>query len=224
MPKVGPTLRSELDGTWYLEAHPEVADFFKLVGMFSYCEKLEDFHQQLSEAFALSYDGRTIVIVKEEFMVDEVAITEITGLPRTGECWFNTTIPTNIEFKSYLQPQHKNLIWKKDIPMSFLEPKWQALLKAIFVYITCEGRYNRVMSYHFKLLNHFTSRSPINLPFYLHKALTKMARQVKVKPTKVANRLSHQGLITVIVKESLKKKQVDWNYFLFWNEFQTNFQ
>jgi hypothetical protein len=51
-----------------------------------------------------------------------------------------------------------------------------------------------------------------------------MARQVKVKPTKVASRLSHQGLITLIVKESLKKKEVDWNHFLFWNEFQTNLQ
>jgi hypothetical protein len=110
MSKVGPTLRSKLDGTWYLEAHPEVAYFFKLVGMFSYYEKLEYFHQQLSEAFSLSYDGREVVIGKEEFMEDEAAITEITGLPRTGECWFKTTVPANIEFRSYLQPQHKNLI------------------------------------------------------------------------------------------------------------------
>jgi hypothetical protein len=124
MPKAGPTLRSELDGTWYLEAHPEVVEFFKLVGVFSYCEKLEDFHQQLLEAFSLSYDGRRVVIGKDEFVVDEEAITEITGLPRTGDCWFKTTVSANIEFRSYLQPQHKTLIWKKDIPMSFLEPKW----------------------------------------------------------------------------------------------------
>ena len=65
MSKAGPTLRSELDGTWYLEAHLEVADFFRLVGVFSYCEKLEYFHQQLSKAFALSYDGRRVVIGKE---------------------------------------------------------------------------------------------------------------------------------------------------------------
>jgi hypothetical protein len=51
-----------------------------------------------------------------------------------------------------------------------------------------------------------------------------MARQVKAKPTKVESRLSHQGLITLIVKESLKKRQVDWNYFLFWNEFQIDWQ
>jgi hypothetical protein len=87
-----------------------VAELFKLVGVFSYCEKLEDFHQQLSEAFSLSYDGRRVVISKEEFVVDEVAITEITRLPRIGDCWFKTTVTTNIEFRSYLQPQHKTLI------------------------------------------------------------------------------------------------------------------
>ncbi len=48
-----------------------------------------------------------------------------------------------------------------------------------------------------------------------------MVRQVKVKPTKVANRLSHQGLITLLLKESLKKRQVDWGFFLLWNEFKT---
>ena len=77
------------------------------------------------------------------------------------------------------------------------------------------------MFYHFKLLNHFTGRDPINLPFYFHKTLTKMARQVKVEPTKLTSRLSHQGLITLLIKESLIKKQVDWGFFLFWNEFQT---
>jgi hypothetical protein len=102
---------------------------------------------------------------KEQFVVDKVALDEFKGLPIIGDCWFKSTVPSNIEFRSYLQPLHKDLTWKKKIPMSYLEPKWQSLLKAIFVYITCEGRYNRVMFYHFKLLNHFTGRSPINLPF-----------------------------------------------------------
>jgi hypothetical protein len=224
MPKAGPVLRAELDGVWYLEAHPEVAEFFKKTRVYTYCEKLADFHQQVFEAFASSYDGRTTTVGKEQFVVDEAAIAEFIGLPRTDDCWFKSTVPSNIEFMSYLQPLHKDLTWKKDIPMSYLEPKWKSLLKAIFVYITCEGRNDKVMFYHFKLLNHFTGRSPINLPFYLHKALTKMSKQVKAKPTKVASRLSHQGLITLIVKESLKKRQVDWNYFLFWNEFQTDWQ
>ena len=59
---------------------------------------MENFHPQLSEAFALSYDGRRDTIGKEEFIVDEASIAEITGLPRTGECWFKTTVPADIEF------------------------------------------------------------------------------------------------------------------------------
>jgi hypothetical protein len=113
MKKVGPNLRTELDGTWYFESHPEVADFFKQVGCFTYCEKLQIFHQQVSKVFSLSYDGRKAIIGKEEFIVDEASIAEFIGLPRTGECWFKTTIPADIEFRSYLQPHHKTLIWKK---------------------------------------------------------------------------------------------------------------
>ena len=63
--------------------------------------------------------------------------------------------------------------------------EWKQLLKAIVVYITCEGRYNRAMIYHFKLMNHFIGKIPLNLPFYLHRSLEKMAHQVKAQPTKL---------------------------------------
>jgi hypothetical protein len=105
--------------------------------------------------------------------------------------------------------------------MSYLEPKWQSLLKEILVYITCEGHYNKVMYYHFKPLNHFTGRGLINLLYFFHKTLTKMEKQVKAHPAKVSSRLSHQGLITLLVRESLQRKQIEWGFFLFWNEFQT---
>jgi hypothetical protein len=117
-----------------------------------------------------------------------------TGLSRTGTCWFKTSLHSNVEFRSYLLPVHKSLTWKKDIPLSYLEPKWQTLLKAILVYITCEGRYNRVLYYHFKLLNHFTGREPLNMPYFFYKTLIKMAKQVQAHPTKVSSRISHQGL------------------------------
>ena len=108
-------------------------------------------------------------------MVDETLIAEVTELPRTREMWFKTTITKNVEFRSYLKPKHKDVVWKKSVPSSWLEERWKQLLKSIVVYITYEGRYNKAMIYHFKLMNHFTQRSPLNLPFYLHKILTKMA-------------------------------------------------
>ena len=126
----------------------------------------------MAEAFALCFDGSKALIGKEEFHIDENLIVEVAELPRTGEKWFKTTITRDVEIMSYLKPEHKNVVWKKSIPSTWLEEKWQQLLKAILDYITCEGRYNMVMIYHFQLMNHFTSISPLNLPFYLQKSLS----------------------------------------------------
>ena len=196
-------MRKEIDDICYLESHPELCHLFKDAGYYKFCKKLQGSHQQVSEAFSLTFDGRKVVIGKDDFLVDEALIAEVTELPRTRENWFKTTVTKEVEFRSYLKPEHKCLIWKKDIPMSFLEEKWQHLLKSILVYITCEGRYNRVMIYHFKLMNHFTGRSPLNLLYYLHGILTNMPHQVKAKPSKVAGRLSHHGLIKLLICELL---------------------
>jgi hypothetical protein len=71
MAKSGSALRAEVDGVWYLEAHPEVAEHFKQAGVFTYCEKLTSFHQQVAESFATVYDGRSAKIGKEEFIIDD---------------------------------------------------------------------------------------------------------------------------------------------------------
>jgi hypothetical protein len=168
MKKGTSTLRKELNDIGYLESHPEVCQMFKDAGCYNFCKKLQSFHQQVAEAFALNFDGKKAIIGQDEFEIDEALIAEVTELPMTGEKWFKTTVIKNVEFKTYLKPEHRGLIWKKDIPVSFLEEKWQQLLKAIMVYITCEGRYNRVMIYHFKLINHLTGRNPLNLPYFLH--------------------------------------------------------
>ena len=140
--------------------------------------------------------------------MDEDLIEKVIELPRTGESWCKTTITKNVEFRSYLKPEHKNIVWKKSIPTSWLEENWQHLLQAILVYITCEGKYNRVMIYHFNLMNHFTGRNLLNLPFCLYKSLDKMAHQVKAKPTKIIGRLSHHGLIKLIVLELLQRRSM----------------
>ena len=78
----------------------------------------------MAEAFASTFDGRKAVIGPDEFQVNEALIAEVTKLPRIGENWFKTTVTKDVEFRSYLKLENKCLIWKKDIPMSFLEEKW----------------------------------------------------------------------------------------------------
>ena len=175
MKKVGPALRQGSGDINYLEAHLEVCQFFKDSSCYKFCEKIQGSHQQVAEAFSLSFDGSKAFIGKEEFLIDETLITEVTELSSIGEKWFKTTIPKDVEFRSYLKPEHRGVVWKKSVPSSWLEERWKQPLKAILVYITCEGRYNRSMIYHFKLMNHFIGKIPLNFPFYLHMSLEKMA-------------------------------------------------
>ena len=100
MKKGGPALRQELGDINYVEAHPEVCQFFKEAGCYRFCEKIQGSNQQVAEAFSLSFDGSKAVIGKEEFLIDETLITEVTELPSTGEKWCKTTIPKDVEFRS----------------------------------------------------------------------------------------------------------------------------
>ena len=63
----GPALRQELGDIGYLESHPEVCQFFKYVGCYRFYEKIQGSHQQVAEAFALSFDSSKALIGKEEF-------------------------------------------------------------------------------------------------------------------------------------------------------------
>ena len=94
----------------------------------------------MAKEFGLSFDGSKEVIGKEEFHINETLIAEVIELPGTREKWFKTTIPKDVVFRSYLNPEHRGVVWKKSVPSSWLEERWQQLLKAIVVYITCEGR------------------------------------------------------------------------------------
>jgi hypothetical protein len=46
-----------------------------------------------------------------EFQIDESIIAEVTELPRDREKWFKTIVTKHVEFRSYLKPEHRGLIW-----------------------------------------------------------------------------------------------------------------
>ena len=51
-----------------------------------------------------------------------------------------------------------------------------------------------------------------------------MAYQVRAKPPKIAGRLSHHGLIKLIVSKLMQRRNIAWAYFLFKIEFETKLQ
>ena len=83
--KRGPTLRQELGDIGYLESHPKVFQFFKDAACYRFSKKIQGSHQQVADAFALSFDGLKALIGKEELHVDEAIIAQVAKLPRTRE-------------------------------------------------------------------------------------------------------------------------------------------
>jgi len=212
----GPPLRKELENILYLQSHPEIHQYLLDAGCITYVERLQEgYHQGIAEVFSKSYDGKKAIVGSLEFEVDEAVIASATGMPRIGQNWFKTTVTKNLDFKPYLKPKFQDIIWKKDIPSSHLDKKWKTLLKAIQLYITTEGRYQRVMLYHFRLMDHFTGKTLLNLPYYLHSSLTKMSHKVQAEPGSIQNTLFHFGLIKMIIMEELKKSGRTWENFVF---------
>ena len=47
---------------------------------------------------------------------------------------------------------------------------------------------------------------------------------MKAQPTKIAGRLSHHGLLQLLIQELLKRRNMAWTHFLFWNGFEIGLQ
>jgi hypothetical protein len=198
---------------------------FSNAGCNEFIERLQSgCHQSTAEAFAKTFNGNKARVGSLEILVDEAAIAAATSLPRTGQSWFKTTATKNLNFRAYLKEEFKHNAWKKGMPVSYLEEEWQELFKGIQLYITSEGRYDKLMMYHFKLMDHFTGKTLLNLPFFLHKSLTKVCKKIRAQPLSMKNTLCHFGLIKLIILEELKQQGRSWQHFLFGEGFETQTQ
>jgi hypothetical protein len=221
----GVLLKRELDSLSFLQSHPDVQRHFSNAGCMEFAERLQiGCHQATAEAFAMTFDGNRARVGSVEIKVDEEVIAAATGLPRTGQRWFKTTAPKNQDFRFYLKDGYKHKAWRKGMLVAYLDEEWQDLFKAIQLYITSEGRYDKLMIYHFKLLDHFTGKTPINLPYFLYHSLTKVCKRIRAQPSSVKTTLCHLGLIKLIILQELKQQERSWEHFLFWEGFETQNQ
>jgi hypothetical protein len=218
-------LKRELNSLSFLESHPEVQRYFSNAGCMEFAEKLQvGSHQATAEAFAKTFDGNKARVGSVEIKVDEAVIAAATGLPRTGQRWFKTTAPKNLDYRVYLKDGYKHKAWTKGMLVSYLDEEWQHLFKGIQLYVTSEGRYDKLMMYHFKLMDHFTGKTPINLPYFLYHSLIKVCNRIRTQPLSIKSTLCHLGLIKLILLQELKQQGRSWEHFLFWEGFETQNQ
>ena len=117
--------------------------------------------------------------------------------------------------KEFMKPEFVEMDLNNPIPRSCIKDNYAKLLFNIQRYFTCESRYHKVYTYHFKLLLHFTGMISLDLLFFLHRSLSKMADKVQAKSDWCETSLFHHGLINLLVLNELQKINRDWSSFLF---------
>jgi hypothetical protein len=73
-------------------------------------------------------------------------------------------------------------------------------------------------------MDHFTGKTPINLPYFLYHSLTKVCKRIRAQPLSMKTTLCHLGLIKLIILQELKQQGRSWEHFLFWEGFETQNQ
>jgi hypothetical protein len=112
-------------------------------------------------------------------------------------------------YHDFLKPGFRNYKFRATIPREFLLKSHIDLLRVIQKFLTCEGRFDKVRQYHFRLLMNFTSKKPLNLPFYLLRSLVKMDDRVQLRKEKGDALLFQFSLIKLLVLEELRKRTQD---------------
>ena len=109
--------------------------------------------------------------------MDEDVIAEAIGVPSDGEKWFKQQ-SFEIDYSKFIFPWREKLDWKNGIHISKIKPMWKTPLEMIQNYITCEGRYDRVLRCHLCFLMLLSGDQKLNLPYYLLKSLQKMIARI----------------------------------------------
>lgn len=208
-------MRNEPEGLDITLKNKEVERAFKQVGCWNFCKKLQGGHAQVTKEFSLNFTGLKSKVGMLELQVSPNMISTVTEIPRGQESWFKNFKFDMNPCKEFLKQEFIDSDLNKFVPKSYVKVSYAHLLTCIQKYLTCEGRYNKVYSYHFKLLLHFTGKASIDLPFYLFRSLSKMCDKVQLKKESCDTSLLHHGLVKLIVLHELHKVGRDWHTFLF---------
>ena len=138
-----------------------------------------------------------------------------------GEIWFKQH-DFQGDYSEFLMPGFEKLDWKNGIHVSKIKPSWKIPLEMVQNYITCDGRYDRVLKCHLRLLMHLSGILHLNLGFYLLKSLQKMISWVQGHPEHTARSVYHQGLIKLLIVSQLHREGRTWETLLIELGFEEN--
>jgi len=206
-----------------LREHPEVVDLFTHANWMSFCDKIQGHDDEITEEFLISLkpESKTQATLNFRGLTLEVTpelISHVTGLP-LGLPWSKEERSLGQAAKKafFLPEKHlvedKNEVWRTSLP-----PLWSEVSFQIMKYITCEGRFNIIYGYHFRLLNelrHGMDLPPeekLSIPYFLLQSLSECGTKLNEG---TLDQLAHHGIIKLLVENALHTYTVPLSWEIF---------
>ena len=133
---------------------------------------MQGHNEHVTRAFIKNYNYEVVWFEDLKIIVNEETIAEAIGVSSEGEKWFKQQ-SFEADYSKFLFPGFEKLDWKNGIHVTKLKPMWKTPLEMIQNYVTCEGRYDRVLRCHLHFLMHISGENKMNFPYYLLKVSRK---------------------------------------------------
>ena len=171
MKRSGKTNRAEPSDMSWVQTFPDCAKLFAEAGWLVFFEKIESHHSEVSYKFAQCLDKYLVSFDTLKFKLTRELLVEATRIMDEGD-FLLKKVPFTFDAQRYLLP---GVVadWGKGVPIQNCKPEWIEPIKILQSYITCEGRFAFVFKYHFRLFQHLSHESKMNLPLFFLKSLQK---------------------------------------------------
>ena len=188
-----------------------------------FCDKLQGYDDEVAEEFlqALKPKSQTLATVSFRGLSLQLTpehISRITELPM-GLPWDKEERKQSQQAKKeFFPPEEEFSEDKNGVRRTSLSPPWNEVSLQIMKYITCEGRFNIVYAYHFRLLTELRHRidlpveQKLSIPYYLLQSLMECATKLREG---IPDQIAHHGLIKLLVEDALHSYKVplSWESF-----------
>lgn len=124
------------------------------------------FIAQVTQKFALTFDGEPTKIGNLTLHLSEHFISQAIRLPQIGERWFKKKPIDEKAWLPFINKSRKAHKWANGISRSWLSKHWDELTFLIHKYIASEGMFLSNFLYHIKIHQHL-SRIYKNLPCHI---------------------------------------------------------
>lgn len=180
-------------------------------GWLNYFLIIDFFDEEAAGEFLRTFSENEATVWGLAVVVTEERIAEVTGLPTVGENFpvGRDVVSARAEF---ILPTDGPLeISKQGCKRMSLPYPYSEYAIFIIRYLTCEGRFSYLHSYHFKLLSHMRHGLVVNVLNFLINLLQNSAHKTQKGK---GNSVTHHALIKILIERSLRDvSPLSWHEF-----------